>query len=127
MATRSTKGRAKSRARGAARSAKKSTRKAMTSAKKAAAAAGRSASSRSRGASTSRSRNTVKAPKTVSRKRQPVTAVLNSVAETARESPVDRVARVATEVAQQATHAMAEGVDALKELGSTLVDRVART
>lgn len=124
MATRSTKGRAKSRARSAAKSAKKSTRKTMSAAKKAATASARSASSKRRGATaSSRARKTAK---TVSRKRQPVTAVLTSITETVRESPVDRVARVATEVAQQATHAVSEGVDALKELGANLVDRVGR-
>jgi len=97
----------------------------MSAAKKAATASGRSASSKRRGATASaRTRKTVK---TVSRKRQPVTAALTSVTETVRESPVDRVARVATEVAQQATHAVSEGVDALKELGSSLVDRVGRS
>lgn len=125
MATRSTKGRAKSRARSTAKSAKKSARKTMSAARKAATKATRSASSKSRGATTSaRSR---KSAKTVARKRQPVTAVLTSVTETVRESPVDRVARVATEVAQQATHAVTEGVDALKELGSSIVDRVGRS
>ena len=111
MASRSTKGRTKSRARSAAKSARKSVRKA---ARKTMSAATKSP----------RSRKTVK---TVSRKRQPVTAALMSISEAVRESPVDRVARVATEVAQQATHAVAEGVDALKELGSSLVDRVGRS
>jgi hypothetical protein len=42
-----------------------------------------------------------------------------------RRSPMARVTRVAKEVAQQATIAVTESVDALKELGETLMDRVA--
>jgi hypothetical protein len=37
---------------------------------------------------------------------------------------MNRVTRVAKEVAQQATTAVSEGVDALKEVGQNLVDRV---
>ncbi|MFI5229542.1 MAG: hypothetical protein ACHQWU_10760 [Gemmatimonadales bacterium] len=39
-------------------------------------------------------------------------------------SPLARVTRVAKEVAQQATTAVTEGVETLKELGETIVDRV---
>ena len=67
-----------------------------------------------------------KSVKAVSRRREPVTAALKSLTKAVRESPVDRVARVATEVAHQATHAVSEGVDALKEMGTNLVERVAR-
>ena len=41
-----------------------------------------------------------------------------------RKSPIARVKRVALEVAEQATSAVAEGVDAIKDIGETLVDRV---
>jgi hypothetical protein len=41
-----------------------------------------------------------------------------------RRSPIVRVKEVAQEVVQQATTAVTEGVDALKGLGETLVDRV---
>jgi hypothetical protein len=41
-----------------------------------------------------------------------------------RKSPVARVKAVATEVAQQATVAVAAGVETLKDLGGQLVDRV---
>ena len=40
------------------------------------------------------------------------------------DSPISRVTRVAKELAQQATSAVAEGVEAIKEAGGSLVDRV---
>jgi hypothetical protein len=39
-------------------------------------------------------------------------------------SPLERVTRVAKEVAQQATTAVTEGVETLKDMGGTIVDRV---
>jgi hypothetical protein len=39
-------------------------------------------------------------------------------------NPLARVKRVAQEVAQQATTAVTEGVETLKELGENLVERV---
>ena len=39
-------------------------------------------------------------------------------------SPIARVTRVAREVAQQATAAVTEGVESLKEMGESLVERV---
>jgi hypothetical protein len=41
-----------------------------------------------------------------------------------RQSPMARVKRVAQEVAQQATTVVTEGVDALREMGGNLVDKV---
>lgn len=41
-----------------------------------------------------------------------------------RKSPISRVTRVAREIGEQATTAVSEGVDAIKEIGETLVDRV---
>lgn len=42
----------------------------------------------------------------------------------AAQAALDRVARVAKEVAQQATTAVSEGVGSIKEMGENLVDRV---
>lgn len=39
-------------------------------------------------------------------------------------SPIARVTRVAKELAQQATSAVAEGVEVIKEAGGSIVDRV---
>ena len=39
-------------------------------------------------------------------------------------SPLARVKRVAQEVAQQATTAVAQGVETLKEIGENIVERV---
>src|SRR5438105_3016973 len=112
---RSTKGRTKTRAKVVARGAKRR----MSSAKKSIATK-RSASSKRAPAKAPKRGKTAKS---TARARKPVTAVLTSITAAVRESPVDRVARVATEVAQQATHAVSEGVDALKGLGASLKER----
>jgi hypothetical protein len=39
-------------------------------------------------------------------------------------NPLSRVTRVAKEITQQATTAMTEGVETLKEMGENLVERV---
>jgi hypothetical protein len=41
-----------------------------------------------------------------------------------KSSPLDRVKRVATGVVEQAQTAMSHGVDAVKELGENIVERV---
>ena len=122
MATRS---KAKGRAKAHARNAKRSAKRGMTAAKKMASSKRSASATSARKASAKKASARPKSVKAAARKRAPVSGALNSVAKAVRESPVDRVARVATEVAQQATHAVSEGVDALKELGTNLVDRVA--
>jgi hypothetical protein len=42
----------------------------------------------------------------------------------ASSSPIERVTRVAKELGQQATSAVTEGVETLKEIGGTIVERV---
>jgi hypothetical protein len=40
------------------------------------------------------------------------------------KAPIQRVTRVTKEIAQQATAAVSGGVEALKEIGENIVDRV---
>jgi hypothetical protein len=114
MATRAKKSRGKSGAKTAKRSGssarrgpalkKKSAKKKKASAKRAAAKKAKKA-----------------APKRASAKKA---VVKRPAAKKPSRNPITRVTRVAKEVAQQASTAVSEGVETLKELGESLVDRV---
>ena len=66
------------------------------------------------------------AARTPAAKKQPAKrpAVKKKKSPSRSRSPMQRVTRVAKEVAQQATAAVTEGVETLKEMGESIVERV---
>lgn len=86
-------------------------------------APGTAASKRSSGKATAATRGTS------ATRRLPVSTKASGTKKSAKagrrgDSPISRVTRVAKEIAHQATSAVAEGVEAIKEAGGSLVDRV---
>ena len=132
MATRAKKPRGKSGRTASSRSTKAGTKKKKSSRGRSAASASGSArnasarSSSSNKGSAAGSAGTRKAASgkpTVSAKRAQNGKAGRSSSK-ARTTPMERVTRVATEVAHQAGSAVVAGVEAIKDLGSTVVDRV---
>jgi hypothetical protein len=86
---------------------------------------GRSASAkRAKKSASSRAKRPAAKRRAPVKKAAPVKKVAPVKAVTGNSSPISRVTRVAKEVAHQATTAVSEGVDALKEFGGNIVERV---
>ena len=125
MAARAKKSRRKSGKKAAKRSTSKRTARRASSAKR----SGTKSRSAKRGAAPKKASAKRPAIKKKSAKRPAVkkSAAKRSPAggqQAASPSPIARVTRVAKEVAQQASSAMTEGIETVKEFGGSIVDRV---
>ena len=98
---------------------KKSGAKKQASAKKAAKPAAKSAAKRGPQRAAKKS-----APKKAVAIRGPAKKKSGGSKSTTTKNPLSRVARVAKEIAHQTTVAVSEGVDKMKEMSETIVDRV---
>lgn len=113
MATRAKKSRGKSGAKTAKRSG--------SSARRGPALKKKSAKKKKAPAKRAAAKKAKKAPKRASAKKA---VIKRPAAKKPSRNPITRVTRVAKEVAQQASTAVSEGVETLKEFGESLVDRV---